>query len=271
MEKVVENVYTYLSARNLIQNDFWMRSEKNPSFSLRSYSQKISVSSGFLSQYLSGKKNISGEKIEAVFKNLGFNEDEIQYGLAINEYENHKNKNELPERLKKFIKGHYEMVESETLSPYSSLSDSKYHFLLSMFINEKPQSEDELFSKVGRIIQDKELFLDILKDYERDGMIERSDAGVSRKNVNYIITESNLRIIKNNLDVSNFIHNEILRNGDYDLKHTSNALTVRIKKDQLQIVRDITTKCLHDLMRLNSNNNDDETFVTYSQEYVIID
>ena len=39
MEKVVENVYTYLSARNLIQNDFWMRSEKNPSFSLRSYSQ----------------------------------------------------------------------------------------------------------------------------------------------------------------------------------------------------------------------------------------
>ena len=70
MEKIVENVYTYLSARNLIQNDFWMRSEKNPSFSLRSYSQKISVSSGFLSQYLSGKKNISGEKIEAVFKGL---------------------------------------------------------------------------------------------------------------------------------------------------------------------------------------------------------
>ncbi len=271
MEKVVEDVYTYLSARNLIQNDFWMRSEKNPSFSLRSYSQKISVSSGFLSQYLSGKKNISGEKIESVFRSIGLDDDEIKYGLAINEYENHKNKNELPEDLKKFIKSQYEMVESEELSPYSSLSDSKYHFLLSMFITSEPQSEEELFSKVERVIQDKDQFLEILKDYERDGVIQICDGGITRKNINYIITESNLRIIKNNFEVSSFIHNEILKNGDYDDKNISNALTVRISKEQIPNVRAITTKCLHDLMRLNSDNVNDTTFVTYSQEFTIID
>lgn len=61
------------SLRRLLKNDFEKRLVKNPSFSLRSYAQKLQIDQSLLTKILAGKRSISQINREKISHFLGFN------------------------------------------------------------------------------------------------------------------------------------------------------------------------------------------------------
>lgn len=79
MVKKISNVFNFLNYRVLLNEDFLTRTMANHSYSLRAYSRDLSVSPGFLSDILKGKKDLSPSKGREVFRRLGFENAELDY------------------------------------------------------------------------------------------------------------------------------------------------------------------------------------------------
>ena len=275
MEKVIDDVYSYLSSRSIIQDDFWSRSEKNPSFSLRSYSSKVGVSPSFLSKYLNQKNNISDDKLDSILKNIGLGQEESDYVTLLNRYEQNKAKGLSDIALEESIKEKYNMPKTTQFGADHALVNSPYHFLLSAIVGGKDKAKkSDLFETFKMIKNDHDFFESVLEDLVKGNVLAKTDEGTFLKvNVNSIITDSDQRVIDNNLELSKIIHSQIQKNGDFDDRNISNGLSLVIKKENIKQVKEITKKCLHDLMRLSSDEKDSEKIeiVLYTQEFVILD
>ena len=68
----------------IIRDNFQKLSNKNKRFSKRSYAQKIGLSSGALTDFLSGKRGISQKKARQVLEKLGYSEAEQDHILKYN-------------------------------------------------------------------------------------------------------------------------------------------------------------------------------------------
>lgn len=68
----------------IIRDNFQKLSNKNKRFSKRSYAQKIGLSSGALTDFLSGKRGISQKKARQVLEKLGYSETEQDNILKYN-------------------------------------------------------------------------------------------------------------------------------------------------------------------------------------------
>lgn len=272
MEKILSNVYTYLDVRAIIQNDFWQRSEKNPSFSLRSYATKLSVSPGFLSQYLGGKKNISPTKLKVLLENIGLSNDEIDYGLSLSEMSKYSSHN-VPQDLKEQVTSKYIFPKTETRSCYSALLDSKYHFIVSILTTPKGTTREEMFKEFSKLKDDRGIFDEALSDLLKDELLVEED-NLIKKVENFVVTDSNLRVMKQNKSLSLLVHDNIIDHAEYDDGHISNGLTIKLKKDQIPLARKITVKALHDLMRMSQEDNSDSqelSVMIYTQEYIVLE
>ncbi len=272
MEKILSDIYTYLDVRVLIQNDFWQRSEKNPSFSLRSYASKLSVSPGFLSQYLGGKKNISSKKLKVLLENIGLTDDEIDYGLSLAEMGRYSSHN-IPQDIKDKVTSKYIFPKTTNSSCFSALLDSKYHFIISILASPNGVTREEMFLEFSKLKNDRGLFDEALSDLIKGELLIEED-DLIKKVENFVVTDSNLRVMKQNKSLSLLVHDNIIEHADYDDNHISNGLTIQLKKEQIPLARKITVKALHDLMRMskeNSSDSEDQSVMIYTQEYIVLE
>ncbi len=271
MEKVIDDIYTYLSIRNIIQQDLWRRMEKNPSFSLRAYSKMLEISPGYLSNFLNGKKNISPTKLEEILVQLGFDNNEILYCKDVLRYESLRDKGQRDIELEESIKKSYSFVVTTELNPFSVMLDSPQHTILSVF-GSMGFDKESLFEQFSKLWDNLDDFEKALSDLISDGHLKLEDGKVYSASDNNIITDSDIRVMKNNKEVSHMIHQNIINHGNYDDFHKSNSLKFAIGRDQIETANAIIKKCLHDLMRLTKGTeNSSECLMVYSQEFIILD
>lgn len=79
------------------------RTEKNPRYSLRSFSRQIGLAPNSVSEILSGKKNLSADKSISVAQSLGLKDLESEYFHMLVQFENSKNP-EFKSRLSRQLK-----------------------------------------------------------------------------------------------------------------------------------------------------------------------
>jgi uncharacterized protein (TIGR02147 family) len=65
-------VMTTLDCSSLLRSELLRKKRKNPSYSLRSFARDIDVSPAFLSQVLSGKKNLSVDRAKKIAMKIGW-------------------------------------------------------------------------------------------------------------------------------------------------------------------------------------------------------
>lgn len=81
------NVFDYESYRAFLRDYLSEAQRRNKAFSLRAYAQKLHIPASFLSEILSGKKNISVERAYQLCSELGLSADERDYFLKLVECE----------------------------------------------------------------------------------------------------------------------------------------------------------------------------------------
>lgn len=129
MIRKIDNVYLYSSYCILLTDDFLLRSESNPKFSLRAYAQHLEIAPGFLSDVMRGKKSLSRTKGREVFTHLGLNSEELDYVENMIAYQNSKGSRSQTEAVKEFRAKLFNWIESEK-GPEDLLLKSADHFML---------------------------------------------------------------------------------------------------------------------------------------------
>ncbi|MNK96292.1 hypothetical protein D3C87_1165660 [compost metagenome] len=89
--KTGKTIFEYQSYRDFLRDHLAKAQERNASFSLRSYAQKLGITASYLSEVLSGKKNLSTAKAAVIGLSLGLNHSEQQYFLEIVQVSDTKN------------------------------------------------------------------------------------------------------------------------------------------------------------------------------------
>ena len=77
--KNIANVYNFLDYKSILKDNFASRMTNNKNYSLRSYARDLSISPGFLSEILRGKKELRTTSAEKIFKYLGYDTNELRY------------------------------------------------------------------------------------------------------------------------------------------------------------------------------------------------
>ena len=219
--------------------------------------------------------DISEDKLESILKCIGLDEEESHYISLLNRFEQNKAKGFSDTALEDSIKEKYNMPETTQFGAGYALANSPYHFLLTAIVGGQEEAKiDDLFETFKVIRNDYDFFESVLGDLVKGNVLSKTDEGCYRRvSVNSIITDSDQRVIDNNLELSKVIHGQIQKNGDFDDRNISNGLSLVIKKENIKQIREITKKCLHDLMRLSSDEKDSEKteIVLYTQEFIILD
>jgi uncharacterized protein (TIGR02147 family) len=86
------SIFEHLSYRTFLNAHLQESKKKNQAFSLRAYAQKLAVTPSYLSEILSGKKNLSLTRAVAIAGLLELDKREQEYFLSLVEVEDSKNK-----------------------------------------------------------------------------------------------------------------------------------------------------------------------------------
>lgn len=72
------NSQSFSPLQTLLHDEFRRRKEKNTQYSLRSFARHLSLSPGFLSMLMNGKRTLSNEKLHLVAQKLALSPQELQ-------------------------------------------------------------------------------------------------------------------------------------------------------------------------------------------------
>ncbi len=89
--KTGKTIFEHQNYRDFLREHLAQAQERNALFSLRSYAQKLGITASYLSEVLSGKKNLSTAKAAGIGVNLGLSHSEQQYFLEIVQVSDTKN------------------------------------------------------------------------------------------------------------------------------------------------------------------------------------
>jgi uncharacterized protein (TIGR02147 family) len=129
--------------RELLKNEFQKRAQKNPSFSLRAFSQKLDIDQSLLSKILQGKRKFSDENAKKISQFLGIYLEKLSQG---------KNPS---------FKTNYDLLKEDQFL----LISAWYHFALLELIKTKGfhNSPSYISSKLGISEADAKMSVDRLK------------------------------------------------------------------------------------------------------------
>ena len=91
MERRLRDIYDHENYRALLREDFFLRSEKNPQYSLRSYASDLKLSPSVLSMVLQNKRHLSEQKIRQTATLIGLVDPEQDYLVALYKKERFRN------------------------------------------------------------------------------------------------------------------------------------------------------------------------------------
>ncbi len=129
MEKCIGNPFGYLDYRVLLNDDFLARSIRKRDYSLRAYSRDIGLSPGFLSEVLSGKKELSLGSGREVFAKLGFTKSEIEYAEKLIQSKSARDLHEREDALR-FVRDRYARSGYVDFQERHGFIQSADHFII---------------------------------------------------------------------------------------------------------------------------------------------
>jgi cyanate lyase len=109
MVRKIGNVYEYYNYRQLINDDYLLRSKQNHSYSFRAFSRDLGLSAGFLTDVLNRKKDLGAKTGQKVFANLGFKDKDLIYCNQLLLSESKSNLNDRNEA-QNYVNKHYRHV-----------------------------------------------------------------------------------------------------------------------------------------------------------------
>jgi uncharacterized protein (TIGR02147 family) len=147
------NIFTY-SDPSLFMRDHWLlKKEKNASFSVRAWAQKLGIKShSQLHQMLYGKRAIPKKYIHVITKDLNLTKKESEYFLCllnIHQAKTVEEKTFYYEKIKSSIKDKAESIVFEQIESYEIIKNPLNFFLLEMFeVKNATFSFDEIKDKI---------------------------------------------------------------------------------------------------------------------------
>lgn len=198
-----------LDYRRVIQEHFKKASDKNPRFSLRAFSRRITISPAHLSRVLSGKRSLSLETAQQISESLKFNSKEAKHFLSLVEYANAEDtKKEII--LQKIIKQNRRTSEKILdMEKFNIVSNWQHFAILNLFETKDFKCDVSWISRRLSIPHaDVRIALDRL---ENVGLLVRSSDGVLKpaQNASYSATTDDI----NNLAIKEH-HRQILKKGE---------------------------------------------------------
>ncbi len=188
MDKKIENVFHFRDYRQVLSNDFFLRNDENPSYSMRSYARDLQVSNSFLSEVIKNKKDLSLKKSRSIFTNLGFNEDELDYMESLIILSTSDDKSQLKSAQETFDYYFSKSSLKEGSKKVDKLATtSPEHFLVYSLLHEYTQKED--IYNVTRIFNiDDHLVDEAIEFFLEVEYIQQEDMEYKVTNPQYSIT-----------------------------------------------------------------------------------
>jgi uncharacterized protein (TIGR02147 family) len=175
--------------RTILKTQWVTKSERGLPRSLRSFSQKIGVSSSFLSEVLNRKKSLSVELAFKIALNLNLTDQETQYFCLLVQLDQEKDpiyREVLGKRLKA-IKPEHDVFDL-SLDLFRVISDWYHYAILELtYIPDFQARPEYIASNLGISLMEAELALDRLTSLE---LLERDRLGRFRKAHSQLVVQS---------------------------------------------------------------------------------
>lgn len=128
MLRKISNVFEYYNYRQLINDDYLLRSTQNHSYSFRAFSRDLGLSAGFLTDVLNHKKDLSAKTGQKVFAKLGFKDNDLVY---CNQLLLSESKSDLNDRneAQDYVNKHYQHVGYTHDAKAEKIVESLEHLL----------------------------------------------------------------------------------------------------------------------------------------------
>lgn len=156
----------FKTSREILQFDYEAKKKKNSRFSMRSYAKMLGISSGRLSEILSGKSPLTEKKARSIIEKLSLDTQDKQYFLRLVENENH---------FRSQTRGQSQTTTTRKLNieEFSVICDWEYFSLMALIETSTFKSETKwIAKKLGiSVVRTQEVLLRL----QKLGFISRED------------------------------------------------------------------------------------------------
>jgi uncharacterized protein (TIGR02147 family) len=265
MVKKISNVFNYLNYRVLLNEDFLTRTMANHSYSLRAYSRDLSVSPGFLSDILKGKKDLSPNKGREVFRRLGFENTELDYieNLILLTSTDDEN---VRQEANSYIQRNYNRVGYKEAPGRQRIIESVEHFFVYCVVR-KLSELTNIFIFTDEFGISREKVLDILNDFINDGYISESDG-------KYTVTDLMLVISthKKMVEIAEQFVSKVMvlikdNGGNRPPEASASGLVLGVDEESFKLVYETHIHCIKSLNRIASQSKGIDRFVYYGDAF----
>ncbi len=267
LEKVIYNLYEYNNYKLVLSADFNHRNLINHDYSLRKYSKDLNISLGYLSELMSGKRDISLKKGEETFAHMGFKNDEISYLKALVQKEISDDHFEL-QQANQIISSHFIANKRKNDSDKEEIMTTPEHFMVYSFLHDYSHKDDLLLisEKIGiksqqlDCILDKFLELDYIKLDKNGEYILTDPTRMISKHDNYC------RFLKR---LSTFLL-EFYEKQNINDPNTSSAsvLVLPLDKQTAKEARELHKFYIKQLFAIADRTKDEDRFLFLSNLYL---
>ncbi len=248
-----------LCFRSILCEEFKLRSEKNPAYSSRAFARDLNLSPAFLSQVLSGKRNLSEEKAVAIAECLKFNGQKTDEFIASIRFELSSDEAYRKKVLDEFFNRYPDFKDyfDTTLANFHPISDWYYFAVVELSKNKSIKlSPKSLHQRLGLSLEQAHEALETLEDV---GLLVKED-GRYRAGKNAYLAE-----VINSEDIRKF-HKQHLRlakvAADYQKvsERSLSGTTMAFSKDKLSEAQELINKLHLDLMKLSDGDDVDSVY-----------
>ncbi len=235
-----------LTARDMIREILLERKENNPSYSLRSFARDLEISPGYLSNVLSGKRNISFDKADQFSVLLKLNPFRKKIFRLILQIEHEKNESKLPklkEKLNRLLNEtkRFTFIEMDS---FKLLNDWKHLCVLELFDIDEDNEKTFIWFK-ERVTFDEIELEDILARLIRQGLVSRQE-GIYKK-IHEDLTVNTKRSNESSRSIKKF-HESVLEKAKNDYlevhpdKKDYSALIIDLAEDEIPVLKKMITE-----------------------------
>lgn len=261
----IENIYTYMDYRVLLNDDFMARSHAKPNYSLRAYSRDLGLSVGFLSDILRGHKDLSATKAKSVFEKLGFQADELKYSekmIDIRGSDAYKKAEALD-----YIESHYVRPNFHEDPTQDLFLASGEHFIIYGFAR-RLSDVTKLIQLAERVNISEARTREILAQFQKASYISISeDNQISMKDNQVVIQNHDLvfpRIMQFGAQVANLIDT----NGQQKVpEQVAHALILGLDQDSFDLAVEAQKHFIKGLTRISDQSRSVDRFVLLSDYF----
>jgi len=268
MQKKIRNVFEYKEYRLVLNDDFVSRVSGNHSYSLRAYARDIQMSSGFISDVLRGKRDLSPTKARKTFEKLGFKQEELDYVESLVVRKTSKDPARQQESLQ-IIERLYRKPSFNNDVEKDLILKSPDHFMIHGIVGGESDLQNIL--RLGELLAIRpERTLEIIKEFVREGFFEQ-------KNNQYFILHPNLNIpshaklLKTQREYVNRLIDLMEAQGDMKMpERMGHYLVMGFDKDTLPLAGEAYKQLINTLSRLSNQTPVAERYGFFSSTFFTI-